>query len=76
MSLASKFTTRNILANGTIGVFLWAIVYGVLNIEKVAKAIEGSSVLALLLGVFVAIVPIVYYFYFRKTQAKESVIPE
>ena len=76
MNISNKFTTRNILANGTIGVFLWSIVYGVLNIDKVAKAIESSSVLSLLLGVFVGIVPIVYYFYFRKTQTKESLIPE
>lgn len=70
--ILKKLTTRNLIANGIIGVFLWSIVYGTLNIEKVSKAVESSSLLALLIGVFITIIPIVIFFYFRKPQAKES----
>lgn len=68
-----KLTVRNVMALATTGVFLWSIVYSVMNIAKVAAAIEGNSTIALLVGVFITIVPMVYIFYFRKTQAKPEV---
>lgn len=71
-SILKKLTTRNILANGIIGVFLWSIVYGTLYIEKVSKAIESSSLLAALVGVFITLIPIIIFFYFRKPQKKET----
>jgi hypothetical protein len=70
--ILKKLTVRNALATGTIGVFLWTIIYGVLNIDKVSQALESSSLLSAFAGSFLTIVPIVYYFYFRKPQAKES----
>jgi len=70
--IQKKLTTRNFLATGTVGVFLWMLVYGTLNIDKVITALESSSLLSALLGSFLTIIPIIYYFYFRKPQKKES----
>jgi len=70
--ILKKLTTRNILAQSIIGTFLYGIIYGLHNIESVAKAIESSSVLSLLLGTFIAIVPVVVYFYFRKPPTNET----
>lgn len=72
--ILDKLTVRNFLALSTIGVFLWGIVYGIQNIDTVAKALESSSLLSAFVGSFLTIVPIVYYFYFRKPQKKESII--
>lgn len=71
--ILKKLTVRNLLSIGTIGTFLWAIVYGILNIDKVSRALESSSLLSAFAGSFLTIVPIIYYFYFRKPQAKESI---
>ena len=70
--LLQKLTVRNTLALGTIGVFLWTITYGVQNIDKVSKALESSSLLSAFAGSFLTIVPVVYYFYFRKKPSTEA----
>ena len=67
-----KLTTRNILANATIGVFLYGLIYGIQNLDSVSKTLEESSLLSAFVGSFLTIVPIVYYFYFRKSQDKEK----
>ena len=74
-SIMDKATTRNILSVSTVGVFLWAIVYSTMNIEKVSRVVESSSLISAFIGGFMAIIPIVYYFYFRKAQEKESSLP-
>jgi len=68
MSLSKKLNIRNIVTSATVGVFLYCIVYGIHNIEKVSQALESSSLLAAFVGSFLTIIPIVYFFYYRKTQ--------
>jgi len=73
MSILKKLTVRNAMALSTVGVFLYGIVYGIHNIETVSKAVESSSLLSAFIGSFLTLVPIVYYFYFRKPQSKPEV---
>lgn len=70
--ILKKLTTRNILATSVVGTFLWAIHYGVTHIDATSKALESSSLLSALVGVFTTVVTLILVFYFRKAQDKES----
>lgn len=66
--ILKKLTTRNIIANGTVGVFLYVIYYIIVQNPQLLE----NSVATMLLGQFTMAVGLVYYFFFRKPQSKES----
>lgn len=69
-----KLTTRNLIAIATVFTFLSIVSYGVVNTAVVMVALENPLV-TYILGTFTGVVVLVYNFFFRKTQAKESLIP-
>lgn len=74
--LIKKLTTRNILALATAAVFLWTIVFTLINLDVISNLIATDATAAgisgLLVGAFLVTVKDVYQFFFRKSQAKES----
>ena len=66
-----KLTTRNILALSIIGMLDYAIYKALNSPEMVTIALENPLV-TYIMGTFTSGVMLVLYFYFRKSQAKES----
>jgi hypothetical protein len=68
--ILKKLTVRNLIAVGTVSAFL-AVVYRLLT---GGVEVTDSPVLMMLLGQFSTVVGLIYYFYFRKPQSKESTV--
>jgi Na+/serine symporter len=69
--ILKKLTTRNYLAVVTATVFLGVVWYGVTHPELTQTALE-NPLITYILGTFTAVVLLIYNFFFRKPQAKES----
>lgn len=70
--IIKKLTTRNYLAVLTGTGLVGLVGYGVLHPTAAADAIS-QPLIAYLLGQFTTAAALVYAFYFRKAQSKESV---
>lgn len=75
--IMKRLTTRNIMALATTGVFLFSVVYSLINSDVVIATIDEAPKGVILgggiiIGTFVAVVKDVYSFFFRKAQKKES----
>lgn len=69
--ILQKLTTRNYLAVLTATSFVAAVLWGILHPTDVADAI-ANPLITLLLGQFTVVVVLIYNFYFRKPQQKET----
>lgn len=69
--LLEKLTARNYLAIITSTALIFAVVYGITNPTTVATAI-ANPLITFIMGQFGTVAVMVYVFYFRKPQAKES----
>ena len=69
--ILTKLTARNYLATITGSALIFCVVYGLTNTVEALEALENSLV-TYIFGQFGAIVLMVYVFYFRKSQTKES----
>ena len=69
--LLVKLTARNYLAIITSTALVFAVVFGLMKPTQVADAI-ANPLITYIMGQFGAVVVMVYVFYFRKPQKKES----
>lgn len=67
-TLVKKLTTRNFIAISTVLTFLGAVGYTIVYHPEITE----NPLFTYLLGQFSTVVGLIYYFYFRKPQSKES----
>ncbi|MBI5697109.1 MAG: hypothetical protein HZC29_01100 [Thaumarchaeota archaeon] len=67
-TLTEKLTTRNFIAIATILTFLGSVAYTIVYHPEMTE----NPLFTYLLGQFSTVVGLIYYFYFRKPQSKES----
>lgn len=71
-TVMQKLTTRNFIAIATVLTFLGCVGFSVTHTSAVMVALENPLV-TYILGTFTAVVLLVYNFFFRKSQSKESI---
>lgn len=69
--LLNKLTTRNLVALMTAFTLNYEVIYATTHVTEVLKALENPLV-TFILGTFNTVVIMVFIFYFRKSQSKES----
>lgn len=69
--ILAKLTARNYLAVVTSTALIIAVIYAMINPTVVSTALKDPLV-AYIFGSFNVVVVLVYQFYFRKPQSKES----
>lgn len=69
--ILDKMTTRNFIALSMVGTLVYSVIKAMNSPEMVSVALE-NPLITYIMGTFTSGIMLVLYFYFRKSQAKES----
>lgn len=69
--ILDKITTRNFIALSMVGTLVYAVIKALNSPDMVSVALE-NPLITYIMGTFTSGIMLVLYFYFRKSQAKES----